>query len=92
MATPRFRTTTRFDKQLKRKKARSPRLVAAVYEAMRLIADDPANRGLNAHRLQGSRVWEAYVTRAIRITYERDGDSLTFRNNCRHDIIDRRQW
>jgi len=58
-----------------------------------LVLNDPTNRGLNAHLVDpGDRIWEAYVTRAIRVTYQRSSDAVTFRSNCRHDIINRRQW
>lgn len=57
------------------------------------ILNDPTNPGLNAHKLDDQYdIWEAYVSRSARITYQRDGELIIFRNNCRHDIIDRRQW
>ncbi len=59
---------------------------------MERVVKEPANHGLNVHRIKGADgIWEAYVTKATRLTFERDGDTIIFRNNCRHDIIDRRQ-
>ncbi len=55
--------------------------------------EDRRHPSLNAHMVdRNARVWEAYVSRSIRVTYEIQGDHFIFRNNCRHDIIDHRQW
>ena len=88
-----FRTQSRFDRALRRKQRRNPRAANAVLQAMQKVLHDPENRGLNQHILDpAQRIWDVYVTRSARITYQRDGDTIIFRNNCRHDIIDRRQW
>ena len=88
-----FDTQRRFDRALKRKQRRDPRTAAAVLEAMRRVLNDPENRGLNQHLLdRAERIWDVYVNDAARITFQRDRDTIIFRNNCRHDIIDRRQW
>ena len=85
--------TPRFSRQLERKHKREPVLAAAVMRTVELVVRDPENRGLNAHLLdRRDRIWEAYVTRATRVTYQVNGDVVIFRSNCRHDIIDRRQW
>jgi hypothetical protein len=56
---------------------------------MAAIVDDPRRPGLNIHRYKGRPgVWEAYGSRSVRLTFERHGDLIIFRNNCRHDIID----
>ncbi len=89
--TPEF--TPRFSRQLVRKHKRSPDLAAAVMRTVDLVMNDPQNRGLNAHLLdRRQRIWEAYVTKATRITYQFSEDGILFRANCRHDIIDRGQW
>ena len=89
--TPEF--TPRFSRQLVRKHKRSPVLAAAVMRTVDLVMSDPQNRGLNAHLLdRRQRIWEAYVTKATRITYQFNEDGILFRANCRHDIIDRGQW
>ena len=85
--------TPRFARQLERKKRRSPEIADAVIRTMDLVMNDPTNRGLNSHLLDRRlRLWDSYVSTSIRVTYERHGDTIIFRNNCRHDIIDRRQW
>ena len=83
----------KFERQLLKKQRRDPRAAVAVVKAVNLLLEDPWNKGLNPHRLIGSdHVWEAYGSRSIRVTYEVEGDVVIFRSNCRHDIIDRRQW
>ncbi|HET8641460.1 MAG TPA: hypothetical protein VFM37_05955, partial [Pseudonocardiaceae bacterium] len=60
----------------------------AVVRCVRLLADNPAHPGLNVHRLRGvPGVWEAYVDKANRVTFERRGDVIVMRNNCNHDIL-----
>jgi len=64
-----------------------------VLDTVDQLMEDRSNPGLNAHLLdRRARIWEAYASRSIRVTYELDGNHFIFRNNCRHDIIDRRQW
>lgn len=85
--------TTRFTRELKKKLKRDPELGRAVRRTAQLIIEDSTHTGLNAHKVDAQHgIWEAYVTRAARITYQRRDGVLLFRNNCRHDIIDRRQW
>ena len=83
----------RFERALRRKKRVSPRDAERTIAAVDLILNEPGNQGLNQHLLdRRQRIWDAYIDRANRLTYQRDGDTIIFRNNCRHDIIDRRQW
>lgn len=85
--------TKKFEKQLLKKQRRDPKVAAAVVNTAKILLADPWNRGLNPHKLAGSDgVWEVYGSRSIRLTYEVEGDVVVFRNNCRHDIIDRGQW
>lgn len=85
--------TSRFSRQLVRKHKREPDLADAVIRTVDLIVNDPENRGLNSHMVdRRRRIWEAYVTKSIRVTYELRDSMVLFRNNCRHDIIERRQW
>lgn len=89
---PRMRFMPRFNRSLERKK-RSPRLHAAVMSTVEQIVRDSRHPSLNTHLLdRDERIWEAYVTKSARVTYQRRGDLFIFRNNCRHDIIERRQW
>lgn len=60
---------------------------------MEKVLNEPENRGLNQHLLdRRQRIWDVYINRANRLTYHRDGDTIVFRNNCRHDIIDQEKW
>ncbi len=87
------RFTAKFDRALKQKKRRQQKLAIAVYETVDRLLREPDSVGLNAHLVdREKRIWEAYVNKDTRITYQREGDTIIFRNNCRHDIIDRRQW
>ncbi len=93
MKTPTARFTSRFERQLKKKRRSDRRLADAVIRTVELVLTEPANPGLNLHKVdRENNIWDAYVTRAIRVTCQRDGDVVIFRNNCRHDIIDRGQW
>lgn len=90
---PATELTDRFERALKRKKRRQPKLAEAIVKTVAHLLLDPENNGLNVHLVDRERrIWEAYVDRATRLTFQRDGDTIVFRNNCRHDIIDRRQW
>ena len=93
MDLPTSEFTSRFERALKRKKRRQPRLAEAVLETVTRLLLDPENRGLNTHLVdRRRRIWEAYVNDAIRVTYRKKGKVVTFRNNCNHVIIDRKQW
>lgn len=84
--------TGRFERALKRKKQRAPQLADAVIETVDRLLNDPGNRGLNQHLVdREARIWEAYASDAIRVTFHHEGDVYTFRNNCDHRIVDRRQ-
>jgi mRNA-degrading endonuclease YafQ of YafQ-DinJ toxin-antitoxin module len=83
----------RFERALRRKTRRSPKDAERTIETVELILNEPENRGLNQHLLnRRERIWEAYISDSARLTYHREGETVVFRNNCRHDIIDRRQW
>ncbi len=83
----------RFERALKRKKRYNPREAERTIRAVDLVLNEPENRGLNQHLLdRRQRIWDVYINRANRLTYHRDGDTIVFRNNCRHDIIDQEKW
>lgn len=83
--------TTRFERALESKKRQNSRLAEAVIRTVELLLTDPRTPGLNVHRLDGP-IREAYVNDAARLTFQREGDALVFRNNCSHRIIERRQF
>ena len=61
-------------------------------ETVDRLLNDPGNRGLNQHLVdREARIWEAYASDAIRVTFHHESDVYTFRNNCDHRIVDRRQ-
>lgn len=75
----------RFKKRLKKK---SPRLAGAILECVHRLAEDPRHPGLHTHRVRGTAgVWEAYVDRSNRVTFEWDDGVIVMRNHCNHDIV-----
>jgi mRNA interferase RelE/StbE len=65
-------------------------LQAAILECVYRLGDDPRHPSLRTHRVQGAAgVFEAYVDRANRVTFEWAGDTIVLRNNCSHDILKR---
>ena len=69
------------------------RLQDAINECIRRLVDTPDHPGLQVHRVHGTKtvVWEAYIDRANRLTFERLGHGvIVLRNNCNHDIVKRR--
>lgn len=85
---PSIVTDKRFKRRMRRK---SPDMQAAIARTIKLLADDPRHPGLSAHRVQGTDgVWEAYVDRSNRVTFEYGpGGEIAMRNHCSHDIISR---
>ncbi len=84
---PRYRVTPKFKKRLNQK---PPALRGAILECINRLSENPGHPGLQAHRVQGTQgIWEAYVDKANRVTYEWDGDTIVMRNHCNHDIIER---
>ena len=77
-----------FRKVMQKKEAK---LQAAVLECVQRLGEDPRHPSLNTHRVQGTAgIWEAYVDRANRVTFEWAGDAIVLRHNCNHDILRRR--
>ena len=61
-----------------------------VDEAIR-FAQDPSHPSLHVKRMQGTeRIWEVRASQDLRITFERDGQRVVFRNVGRHDATLRR--
>jgi len=57
-----------------------------VERAIRLLAEDPHCPSLRVKGIQGTLgIWEACASRALRLTFEVEGDTLTLRNVGRHD-------
>jgi hypothetical protein len=55
------------------------------------LAENPRHQSLQTHPVRGSRgVFEAYVDKSNRLTFEYGDDCIVLRNHCNHDIVDRR--
>ena len=59
-----------------------------VIKQISLLAEDPSHPSLNVHRIKGTgSIWECYVDRSYRITFERSEDEIILRVVGPHDII-----
>ncbi len=75
----------RFKRARRRK---TPAMRDSIDRCVQLLSANPRHPGLHTHRVQGRRgVWEAYVDKANRITFQYGEDSIILRNNCSHDIL-----
>ncbi len=64
---------------------------AAISECIARLAENPRHPGLRTHKMQGVKdVWEAYVDRGNRVTFHYESGKIVLRNNCNHDMLQRR--
>lgn len=57
-----------------------------VQNALRRIAEDLRHPGLRVKRVRGTQgIWEARASRALRLTFEVEGDKIVLRNVGAHD-------
>jgi mRNA-degrading endonuclease RelE of RelBE toxin-antitoxin system len=57
-----------------------------VQKALRQMAGDLRHPGLGVKRVRGTQgIWEARASRALRITFETEGEFIILRNVGRHD-------
>ena len=55
-----------------------------------MLCENPKHPGLHSHRVRKTkRVWECYINRAHRVTFEYGDNCIICRNNCNHTIIDK---
>lgn len=55
-------------------------------KALENLATDLRYPGLRVKKMQGvEHIWEARVSRSLRMTFEIEGDTITLRNIGRHD-------
>jgi mRNA-degrading endonuclease YafQ of YafQ-DinJ toxin-antitoxin module len=55
-------------------------------KALRNLATDLRYPALKARKMQGTgHIWEARVSRSLRVTFELESDALVMRNIGRHD-------
>jgi mRNA-degrading endonuclease RelE of RelBE toxin-antitoxin system len=67
-------------------KALSPRDQKKVQKALHLMATDLRHPGLGVKHIRGTAgIWEVRASRALRITFEAEGESIILRNVGRHD-------
>jgi hypothetical protein len=84
---PRLIFAPNFKKVMSKK---SPAMQAAILECIKRLGENPRHPGLQTHRVRGTAgVFEAYVDKANRVTFEWQGPDIRLRNNCNHDILDR---
>lgn len=70
---------------------KEPKLQAAILECVTRLGGNPRHPALQTHRVQGTPgVFEAYVDKGNRVTFEWRGSTVVLRNNCNHDIVNRR--
>jgi mRNA-degrading endonuclease RelE of RelBE toxin-antitoxin system len=66
--------------------ALSPDDQKQVQKALRMMSGDLRLPGLGVKRIRGTKgIWEARASRALRITFETQGESIILRNVGRHD-------
>ncbi len=76
-----------FKRELDRKE---PRLVAAILECVRQLAENPRHPGLRTHPMQGHKgVFEAYIDKKNRLTFHYAEGKIVLRKHCNHDILKR---
>jgi mRNA-degrading endonuclease RelE of RelBE toxin-antitoxin system len=57
-----------------------------VQKALRRMSEDLRHPGLGVKRVRGTKgIWEARASRALRITFETERESIILRNVGRHD-------
>jgi hypothetical protein len=77
----------RFRKEFRKK---SPAMQAAILETLKRLEDGDPSPGLRKKKMTGhAGVYEASVDMGTRVTFEQDGDTITMRANCNHDILQR---
>jgi mRNA-degrading endonuclease RelE of RelBE toxin-antitoxin system len=66
--------------------ALSPEDQRKAQKALRLMSADLRRPSLGVKRIRGTKgIWEARACRALRITFEAEGESIILRNVGRHD-------
>jgi mRNA-degrading endonuclease RelE of RelBE toxin-antitoxin system len=57
-----------------------------VQNALRRMSEDLRHPGLRVKRIRGTQgIWEARVSRALRLTFEVEGENIVLRNVGGHD-------
>lgn len=59
-----------------------------VMKAVAFLGENPRHPGLNVKKMEGKRnIWEARVSRRLRMTFEISGETITMRNVGEHDSV-----
>lgn len=82
----------RFSRRFKKMYQKKPTSMQyKIDECLRLLSVNPRARMLRTHKMKGYKnpfVWECYIDNdGNRITFEWNGDLITLRNNCNHDML-----
>ena len=61
-----------------------------VVKQLSLLVKDPSHPSLNVHRIKGTgNIWECYIDKSYRLTFEKSSDELILRVVGPHDIIEK---
>lgn len=80
-------------KSFKKALAKKPApMQSAILECVRRLSEDRRHPGLRTHPIRGTAgVFEAYVDKANRVTFNYDQDgAIVLRNHCNHSVLSRR--
>lgn len=79
----RFQRTERFKRMYKKLDLDQQK---AIKRALSLMSDNINHPSLRVKRIQGAKgIWEASATMGLRITFDREGDTIILRNCGEHD-------
>lgn len=60
----------------------------SVTKAITFLGENPRHPGLHVKKMEGSKnIWEARVSRKLRMTFEMSGETITMRNVGEHDAV-----
>jgi len=80
----RFQRTERFKRMYKKLDLEQKN---SIKKTLNLMSDNINHPSLRVKRVQGTKgTWEASATMGLRITFDREGDTIILRNCGEHDI------
>ena len=60
----------------------------SVLKAIAFLGENPRHPGLHVKKMEGrGNVWEARVSRRLRMTFEMSGETIIMRNVGEHDVV-----
>lgn len=80
-------TTTRFDKRLRKRIRKNPKLKESVAKQLKLLQQDFKHPSLKLHKLEGRRIHEYafWIEGNLRITFQIIKDIILFTDIVTHD-------